>query len=74
MREPLHTLPEAAEILNVSMSQIYALVRSGELPGMQVGGRLQWRVDPADLDAYIKEAKARTAQRIAQDPRSLGLD
>ena len=38
------TLADVAEILNVSAAQAYALVRSGEVPAIQVGGRGQWRV------------------------------
>jgi excisionase family DNA binding protein len=71
MRERLLTLPEAAEILNVSMSQMRALVTSGELPGVQIGGRRVWRVEPADLDAYIDGAKQRTAERVRTDPRAV---
>lgn len=35
------TLADVAEILNVSAAQAYALVRSGEVPAIQVGGRGQ---------------------------------
>jgi excisionase family DNA binding protein len=38
------TLADVAEILNISASQTYALVRSGDLQGIQIGGRNQWRV------------------------------
>ena len=46
-------LTEVAEVLGVSAAQTYALVRSGELPAIKVGGRGQWRVEVAELDAYI---------------------
>src|SRR4051794_41801288 len=36
-------LPDVAEILNISAAQTYALVRSGELPAIKIGGRGQWR-------------------------------
>ena len=39
------TLADVAEILNISASQTYALVRSGDLQGIQIGGRNQWRVE-----------------------------
>src|SRR5256885_16627180 len=35
---------DVAEELSVSMSQVYHMVRSGELPAIKVGGRGQWRV------------------------------
>src|SRR2546423_13416914 len=36
-------LSDVAEVLNISAAQAYALVRSGELPAIKVGGRGQWR-------------------------------
>lgn len=55
------TLVDVAEILNVSVSQTRAMVRSGELPAIQVGGRGQWRVERAVLEEYIAEAYRRSA-------------
>lgn len=46
-------LSDVQEILNISSPQAYALVRSGELPAIQVGGRGVWRVERAELEAYI---------------------
>ncbi|GAA4923816.1 helix-turn-helix domain-containing protein [Nesterenkonia rhizosphaerae] len=48
------TLPEVAEQLNISMSQMRALIKSGDIEGIQIGGRGQWRVEEAKLDEYIK--------------------
>jgi excisionase family DNA binding protein len=59
------TLEQVQEILNVKSSLVYALVRSGELPAAQFGGRGVWRVRESDLAAYIDAAFARTAERIA---------
>ena len=47
------TLADVMEVLNISAAQAYALVRSGELPAIQVGGRAQWRVEATELEAYI---------------------
>ncbi|MFJ6002947.1 helix-turn-helix domain-containing protein [Arthrobacter sp. NPDC092385] len=47
------TLPDAAAELAVSKSQMYALVKSGDLPAIQVGGRGQWRVERVKLEEYI---------------------
>ncbi|GGG49971.1 hypothetical protein GCM10011374_10490 [Kocuria dechangensis] len=58
------TLADVAEILNISASQARALVRSGELPAIQVGGRGQWRVETAKLEQYITEGYERTAQAV----------
>lgn len=50
--------------LSISRSQAYALVRSGELRAIQVGGRSQWRVDLAELEAYIERAYAETESQL----------
>jgi excisionase family DNA binding protein len=47
------TLAEAAEVLAISVSQAYALVRSGELPAIKIGGNGHWRVERTVLQAYI---------------------
>ncbi|MDQ0735347.1 helix-turn-helix transcriptional regulator [Arthrobacter agilis] len=47
------TLPDVAAELAVSQSQMYALVKSGDLPAIQVGGRGQWRVERVKLEEYI---------------------
>ena len=45
---------EVSEVLDISAAQAYALVRSGELPAIKVGGRGQWRVEVSELEAYIQ--------------------
>ncbi|MFM1966335.1 MAG: hypothetical protein RL134_2060 [Actinomycetota bacterium] len=59
------TLADVAEILNVSAAQAYALVRSGELPAIQVGGRGQWRIEEQRLEDYIAAKYAETAARLS---------
>jgi excisionase family DNA binding protein len=59
------TLTDVAEVLNVSDRQAYALVRSGDLRGIQVGGRGQWRVEAVELEDYIKRQYERTEQIVA---------
>lgn len=49
-------LTDVAEELNISQSQTYALVKSGDLPAIQVGGRGQWRVERVKLEEYIERA------------------
>lgn len=58
------TLADVGEILNISSSQTYALVRSGELPAIQVGGRGQWRVETRVLEEYIAGAYEKSAAAI----------
>lgn len=59
------TLEQVQEVLNVKSALVYSLVRSGELPAGQFGGRGVWRVRESDLVAYIEAAFAKTAERIA---------
>jgi excisionase family DNA binding protein len=47
------TLADTAEVLNISASQAYALVRSGELPAIKIGGSGHWRVERDVLEGYI---------------------
>ncbi|WHS49724.1 helix-turn-helix domain-containing protein [Rothia sp. SD9660Na] len=58
------TLTDVGEILNISPSQTRALVRSGELKAIQIGGRNQWRVEKSMLEAYISERYAMTEEAI----------
>lgn len=59
------TLADVAEILNVSSSQAYALVRSGDIPAIKVGGRGQWRIEEQRLEEYIDRQYAETAARLS---------
>jgi excisionase family DNA binding protein len=61
------TIEQVAQELNVGEPLIRAMLKSGELRGMQIGGRGVWRIGIADLDAYIEAAYQRTAERISQD-------
>ncbi len=53
------TLADVAEVLNVTVRQVYALVRSGDLRGIQIGGRGQWRIENDQLEDYIARQYAR---------------
>ncbi len=69
MTEPRFlVLSDVATELNVSESQVYHMVRSGELPAIKIGGRGQWRVERARLEQYIEEKYAETAAWVAQNP------
>ena len=61
-------LPEVSEILNISAAQAYALVRSGELPAIKVGGRGQWRVEASELEAFIGRMYDQTDVYIDEHP------
>ncbi len=65
-------LADVAEVLNISASQTYALVRSGELPAIKIGGRGQWRVERSALEDYIARCYEQTRDFVASHP--LGRD
>ncbi|MGA9146435.1 MAG: helix-turn-helix domain-containing protein [Candidatus Nanopelagicales bacterium] len=62
------TLTDVAETLNISAAQTYALVRSGELRAIKVGGRGQWRVEATELEKYISSAYEQTAEFVSTHP------
>jgi excisionase family DNA binding protein len=64
------TLPDVAEALNISMSQTRALIQRGDLEGIQIGGRGQWRVEEAKLDEYIDRLYAEQRQARAEQKNS----
>ncbi len=61
-------LSDVATELNVSDSQVYHMVRSGELPAIKIGGRGQWRVERAKLEEYIQQKYAETATWVDNNP------
>ena len=61
-------LSDVAAELNVSDSQVYHMVRSGELPAIKIGGRGQWRVERSQLEAYIQRKYAETAEWVQHNP------
>jgi excisionase family DNA binding protein len=58
-------LTEVSEILDISAAQAYALVRTGDLPAIKVGGRGQWRVETVELEAYIQRMYAETRDLVS---------
>lgn len=61
------TLADVADVLNISAAQAYALVRTGELRALKVGGRGQWRVAESDFEDYIARMYAQTQEAIQQE-------
>ncbi|MBD4642365.1 DNA-binding protein, partial [Xanthomonas citri pv. citri] len=50
--------------LNISGQAARALVRSGELQAIQVGGRGQWRIEVSWLEDYVERQKEVTRARV----------
>lgn len=59
------TIEQVAEELNVGLPMVRGLLRTGELRGIQIGGRGLWRIASADLEEYISQAYRTTAHWIA---------
>ncbi|MBX3193927.1 MAG: helix-turn-helix domain-containing protein [Microbacteriaceae bacterium] len=57
------TLVDVAEILSISASQAYALVRTGELPAIKVGAGGHWRVERDLLERYIEDRYEESRRR-----------
>jgi excisionase family DNA binding protein len=62
------TLADVAEVLNISDSQTYALVRNGDLDAIKIGGRGQWRVEREKLEAYIARMYDETRKFVSDHP------
>lgn len=67
------TLADVAEILSTSVAQVRALVHSGELRHIQIGGRQQYRIETVELENYIArkyaEADARAGSARPDEAR-----
>ncbi len=57
MDSPLLTLNEAADQLKVSRATLLRWLQSGKLIGAKMGR--DWRIDPADLAAFVEASKVR---------------
>ena len=62
------TLEQTATYLNVSVPQVYALVRSGGLPAIKIGRGGIWRVDRRQLDDYLERLLDETKQWARNHP------
>jgi excisionase family DNA binding protein len=65
-------LADVAEVLNISSSQVYALVRNGDIEAVKIGGRGQWRVEASKLEDYIQQLYKDTRAFVESHP--LGKD
>ena len=67
-------LSDVSEILDISSTQAYALVRSGELTAIKVGGRGQWRGEATELENYIQRMYSETKTFVAAHPFGVPTD
>ena len=61
-------LSDVAEVLNISASQTYALVRHEQIRAIKIGGRGQWRVERSELEAYIRRCYDETEKFVRDHP------
>ncbi|WP_062951428.1 helix-turn-helix domain-containing protein [Brachybacterium sp. sponge] len=61
LRRRFVPLDAVAEMFSISQAQAYALVRSGELRAIKVGGRGQWRIETDEIESYIERSYANAA-------------
>lgn len=59
------TIEQVADELGAGVPLVRGLLRTGELRGLQIGGRGLWRIAAADLEDYISDAFAQTATKVA---------
>jgi prophage regulatory protein len=58
------TLKDAAAELAITEAMMRTLVRSGELPAIQIGPKRVWRIERAKLEAYIDERYDATRKAV----------
>jgi excisionase family DNA binding protein len=65
---PLLKPADVARVLNVTVTQVYTLMRSGELPALKIGRKGVWRVSRDTLDEYLAalESEARSRSAITE--------
>jgi excisionase family DNA binding protein len=54
--QPLLSIREAAEILNMSEKSVSRRIQDGSLRASRIGG--MWRIDPADLQDFIRDRRS----------------
>ncbi len=64
----MYRLSEVAELMNCSLSHVYALVQSGVLPSVNIGLRKALRVAEEDLEAFIASRREHRHKAAAQFP------
>ena len=59
------TIADVAEQLQLSAQAVRALIRTGDLPAIQVGARKLWRIEDQALEDYIQRQLASTRAMVA---------
>lgn len=64
----LVSVAQAAELLQCSEGNVYALIAAGKLVVTRVGRRKGYRIDVRDLAQFVDASKFRCLERIAVPP------
>lgn len=51
----MYSTKQISDMLGVTEQTVREWLKSGEMKGLKVGGRGQWRVSEDDLNNYLKE-------------------
>ena len=62
------TIAQFAAELNVTESQAYALVRTGQIRAIKVGGRGQWRLERSVIEEFIAGAYKDAGAYVSSHP------
>ncbi len=65
----LLTPKDVAAYLNITESQVYTLMREGDLLALKIGRRGVWRVDREELERYLERLKEEAHQRVSKASR-----
>lgn len=68
-QQRLMTVASAAQFLGCSEANVYALIRGGELPYVTIGRSKGFRLDRADLEAFIEHRKQQRAATVRRPSR-----
>jgi excisionase family DNA binding protein len=60
---PLLKPADVARVLNVTVTQVYTLMRSGDLPALKIGKKGVWRVSRETLEAYLVQLEDEARSR-----------
>ncbi|SCF37064.1 DNA binding domain-containing protein, excisionase family [Micromonospora matsumotoense] len=61
----VYTVAETAEILSLSLGSTYALVRSGEIPAIKLGGR--WLIPKGRLHRWLDDLPEASTEDVAAE-------
>lgn len=61
---PLLKPADVARVLSVTVTQVYTLMRSGDLPALKIGKKGVWRVSRESLEVYLADLEAEARSRV----------